>query len=287
MNLKLGGALCLALSVSVGAQDLTTARFEALRGEPNRTFSEIRSAAERQSVTLTGSEFIIPQLLVGGEWTTTLRFTNRGTAGITAGRAVFADNTGKPVTLTLSQPSGATSSAAGITFGLPVGGMIEVPLSGDANTVFGHVLIDPATCPATLGCSLYAEATLRNRNSTRPDFESVFPSETASELQYMLFDHRNGYSSVLYLINLNTSATTAEIDFRSPTNASIRTIQVSLQSAETQILTPHALAPETIGLQGTMVIRAVNAATRGLITATGLRVNPSNSFTPIRGFVPR
>ena len=177
--------------------------------------------------------------------------------------------------------------AAGLAFTLPAGGIIEVPFVSSTDTVFGHVLIDPASCPVGTGCALYAEATLRNRNSTRPDFESVFPAEQPTDLQYMLFDHRTGYSTVLYLINLNSTSTTVELEFRGTGNQLIKTVSVTLQNAESQIVSPHALAPETIGLHGTMIIRGTNEATRALIAATALRINPSNSFTPMRAFVPR
>lgn len=288
MKSILSYTLLLALSLAAAAQELTTARVAALSDvQPGRTAGAIRAAVERQAVYLEGVEYIVPQLIVGGEWNTNLRLTNNGTAAITAGRALFIDNAGKPVNMTIQSNTGAPITAAGLAFTLPPGGMIEVPFVNGTDGVFGHVIIDPASCPQSTACSLYAEATLRNRNATRPDFESVFPAERPTDVQYMLFDHRSGFSTVLYLINSNTTATTVELEFRGMGNQIIQSASVTLQSAESQILSPHALAPNTIGQQGTMVIRGSNAATRALIAATGLRINPSNSFTPLRAFVPR
>jgi hypothetical protein len=287
MKYMLSRTLLLALSMAAGAQELTKARIGPLSEQPGRTVEAIRAAVERQGVYQTGAEYVIPQLIVGGEWNTSLRLTNRGTASITAGRALFMDNAGKPINMTVQSSTGVPTMAAGLQFALPPGTMIEVPFVSGTDAVFGHVLIDPASCPPATACSLYAEATLRNRNSTRPDFESVFPAEQPTDLQYMLFDHRSGFSTVLYLINLNTTPTTVDLEFRGTGNQLIQSATVTLQSAETQILSPHALAPDTIGQQGTMIIRGTNAATRALIAATGLRIIPSNSFTPLRAFVPR
>jgi len=283
--------LLFVISATAQAQDskaqAAPAHIGALSEQPGLTMEGIHAAAERSAVALEGLEFIIPQFIVGGEWSTSVRLTNRGTAAITAGRALFIDNAGKSLTLSFQTITGSTITSSGFSFTIPQGGFVEGTMLGDRNTVFGHIIIDPASCPSTTACSLYAEAILKNKNSTRPDFESVFPSEEPTNLQYMLFDHRNGNSTVLYLISSNTTVTTVELEFRGTTNQLIRTLSVTLQPAESQILSPHALAPETIGQQGTMIIRGTNTAARALVTATALRINPSNSFTPIRAFTPR
>jgi len=105
-------------------------------------------------------------------------------------------------------------------------------------------------------------------------------------VQYMLWDHRNGLTTVLYLVNENTTTTSVSLDYLNSANQLIRTLNVTLPSLGSQILAPHVLAPETIGLQGTLVIRGQNSS-GALITATALRINPSNSFTPMRAFVPK
>jgi hypothetical protein len=68
-------------------------------------------------------------------------------------------------------------------------------------------------------------------------------------------------------------------------NHLIRTVNVSMNSSESQILTLHVLAQETIGIQGILAIHGQSSAPV-YITATALRINPSNSFTPMRAFIP-
>jgi hypothetical protein len=48
----------------------------------------------------------------------------------------------------------------------------------------------------------------------------------------------------------------------------------------TNCLTPRH-PPQTIGMQGALVFRGQSP-----LTVTGLRINPTNSFTPMRGFAP-
>jgi hypothetical protein len=56
-------------------------------------------------------------------------------------------------------------------------------------------------------------------------------------------------------------------------------------AGESQILTVHVLVPETVETQGFVVIR-VQSNIPAAIVATALRINPSDSFTPVRAFVP-
>jgi len=102
-------------------------------------------------------------------------------------------------------------------------------------------------------------------------------------LQYMLWDHRDGVSTVLYLCNESTTSSTVTFDFTNTANQLVRSVTVQMSALGSQILTLNSLAPETIGIQGTLAIRGNGA----FITATALRINPSNSFTPMRAFVPK
>jgi hypothetical protein len=61
-------------------------------------------------------------------------------------------------------------------------------------------------------------------------------------------------------------------------------VNIPFGPQQSQILELHVLSQETIGTLGTLVIQSPSS--KVLVTATGLRVNPSNSFTPLRAFVP-
>jgi hypothetical protein len=240
---------------------------------------------KRSAVYLLGAEFIAPEFIIGGEWTSTIRLVNSGTSGITKHNAFFLDSEGRPLQATFDITGGGLITDFGFSFILPAGGSIEAVFRGGADTQFGHVLLDPEACPITAACSLYGEVALRNRNATRPDFESVFPFEVPATQQYLLWDHRNGLATTLYLVSTNLTADIVTLEFRDALNRLVRLVDVTLPPAGARILTLHALAPETIGLSGTLLIRATNSGgALPLITATGLRINPSNSFTPLRTY---
>lgn len=235
-----------------------------------------------RAVILTGFEYVVPQLIIGGEWTSTIRITNRGTNPIPTTQVYFLDNLGRSMKATFQLTNGSVVTDVGFTFSMPVGALLEGVFIGGSTAQFGQAIV---ACSAN-GCpsGLYGEVTLRNRNASRPDFESVFPFETPAAFQYMLFDGRNGFTTTLYLDSESTSPTTVSIDVVDTANRLLRTVNIPFGAAQAQILTLHVLAPETIGVQGTLVIRSPSANV--FITATGLRINPSNSFTPLRAFIP-
>ena len=248
-----------------------------------------RTAAETRvhpkAMQLQSNEYVIPELIIGGEWSSTIRLTNRGTQPIQTTNVYFADNAGNDLQATFQATDGSILTGTGFSFSLAVGGFAEATFIG-GTTAFGSAIID--YCATAAGCAargVYGEVTLTNHNATRPDFQSVFPFERPSALQYMLFDGRNGLTTVLYLVNENTSTSQVALDIVGPNNLILRTVSLTFASLSSQILTLHVLAPETIGIQGTLVIHGQNPSGL-LITATALRINPSNSFTPLRSFVP-
>ncbi len=239
---------------------------------------------QRDAVQLQKQEYVLPQFVIGGEWASTIKLTNRGISPVTAIPVFFTDNTGKPMLATFKLSDGRTITDSSFTVTLAVGGLLEATFEGGRDTQFGHAFIG---CPDTGACDtpgLYGEVTLRNRNSTRPDFESIFPIEQPFETQYLLFDGRIGYTTLLYLVNPSQRDTGVTLDIVDASSRVLRTLNLTLRAGESQLQTLHVLSAETIGIQGTVVIRALDS--RASLVVTGLRLTPSNSFTPIRAFVP-
>ena len=100
----------------------------------------------------------------------------------------------------------------------------------------------------------------------------------------MLFDGRKGSTTTLYLVNESSSSTTISIDVVDSNNTLLRTVAIPFYGLQSQIITLHSIAPESIGVLGSLTIRTPSS--KILATATGLRLTPSNSFTPLRAFVP-
>jgi len=265
----LGLSACTALQAQTVAPLSATARSNG--GHP-------------EAIQLQGQEYVVPELIVGGEWNTTIKLTNRGTVSIPTTNVDFVDDQGFALTASFQTTDGSIITDTGFAFSLPIGTTVEGTFVGGRNTNFGHAII---RCNAA-GCGtpgLYGEVILRNRNSTRPDFESVFSLEQPAPVQYMLFDGRNLYTTTLYLVNNRSTSNTMFIDIFDTGNHLVRTVRIPFGGLQSQLLTLHVVAPETIGISGTLVISGANDST--LFTATALRINPSNSFTPIRAWVPK
>ncbi len=227
----------------------------------------------------------MPELIIGGEWTSTIRLTNRGTKPITTTNVAFWDNAANPLIATFQGSDGSTITGPGFSFSLPVGTIVEGTFAGTATTLFGHATVACSLAGVCGTSGLYAEVTLRNHNALRPDFLSVFPLEQPAPLQYMLFDGRNGVTTTLYLVNETLAPTTVLMDVVDANNNLLRTVPISMNTRESQILTLHVLSPETIGIEGTLAFHGTSTAPV-LIVATALRIDPSDSFTPMRAFVP-
>lgn len=274
----------LAMSAACFAQGKTSA-LEALP-----------PGARPDAIQQQNQEYVLPELIIGGEWTSTIRILNLGLKVVPTTNVYFVDNLGNPLTAsfqtTLLLTNGSTvlgqqMTGPGFSFTLASGGLLEVTFSGGTNTQFGHAIF--GFCATTAACSsagVYAEVALTNKNAARPDFQSIFPLEQPATVQNMLWDSRNGSSNVLYLVNNNTTATVATINLYGTGGQLIGSLPITFVGLGSQILTLEAIAPQAIGNQGFMVVTASNAATTGLLTATSLRINPSDSFTPVRAFVP-
>jgi hypothetical protein len=240
-------------------------------------------ALRPDAVQLQSVEYVIPELVIGGPWTSSIRITNPGTQPVPATNVFFLDNTGKPMKTTFQASDGSIVTDFGFSYSLSPGGSVEATFLGGPDTVFGQAVIG---CNSN-GCgthNIYGEVSLRNHASTRPDFESVFPFEEPFARQYMLFDGRNGLTTLLYFNSESVSPSQLAIDIVDTNGVIRKTVNLNFTAQASQILALDALAPETVGIDGTLIIRSVTPG--ALFTATGLRINPTNSFTPLRAFVP-
>jgi hypothetical protein len=96
---------------------------------------------QTDAVQLQNLEWILPELILGGEWTTTIRLTNRGATSIPATNVYFMDNTGNPMTTTFQTTAGNVVTGPGFNFTLPVGAMVEATFLGGTNTLYGHAFV--------------------------------------------------------------------------------------------------------------------------------------------------
>jgi hypothetical protein len=245
------------------------------------------------AIQLQSTEWVVPELIIGGEWTSSIKFTNRGSVAIPPTNVYFWDNTGKPMMTTFQATNGQIITGTGFSFSLGVGAIVQGTFTGGASTAFGMATI---ACSA-LGCGthgLYGEVTLRNHNAARPDFVVVFPLEMPSSGQYMLFDGTSTnvgpITTTLYVVNNSVSPATATMEVRDSNNNLVDSALFTFVGLGSQIQTLHVLCPGSIGVTGTLVFRVTSidplTGAPSLITATALRIDPSGSFAPVRAWIP-
>lgn len=245
------------------------------------------------AIQLQSTEWVVPELILGGEWTSSIKLTNRGSVAIPMTNVSFWDNNGSPLTTTFQSSAGQTITGTGFGFSLNIGGIVQGTFTGGSATAFGMATI---ACSA-LGCGthgLYGEVTLRNHNASRPDFVVVFPLESPAPVQYMFFDGTSTavgpITTTLYVVNNSINPATMTMEVRDPNNNLADSAVFTFTGRGSQIQTLHALCPGSIGIAGTLIFRVTSTDPSiggpSLITATALRVDPSNSFAPVRSWVP-
>src|SRR5579872_6831230 len=94
-----------------------------------------------EAIRLQGTEWVVPQLILGGEWSSKIRLTNRGPNQIPTTNVLFVDNLGNPMSATFQTSSGNTITDTGFSFSLSPGGLIEILFTGGANAQFGHGIV--------------------------------------------------------------------------------------------------------------------------------------------------
>jgi hypothetical protein len=186
-------------------------------------------------IQLQGVEWIVPELILGGEWTSSIRLTNQGSAPISKTNVYFVDNNGKPMRTTFRTSAGNVITDYGFSFSLAVGGIIEGVFEGGSSSQFGQAIIDCSTCGTP--SDVYGEVQLTNRNPTRPDFQAVFPFEMPATTQYMLFDGRAGFTTTLYVDNDRTTTSDITMEVHDTNNNILRTVNLSLPAIGSGIYT--------------------------------------------------
>src|SRR4051812_41973529 len=114
----------------------------------NGPLSQVLPSAARSPYKLLKG--IFPELIVGGEWTSTIKLVNRGASEIAATNLFFVDSSGNLATLTLqvSAPDsagrlvkGAVLTSSAVSFSLLPGNAIEATFVGTTDVKFGHIFV--------------------------------------------------------------------------------------------------------------------------------------------------
>lgn len=229
---------------------------------------------------LSSSDETIPQIIFGGEWSTKLTFTNLRSTTVDVPVAFYgADGRALAVPF-IGRPTGTSQRVT-----IPAGGQVTLETQSTSNsstTGWGEADI-PCTGSSDSCGQVAIMSTLRNRNSTRPDFEAVFHARSSGDKAILPIDNSAGHSTVLMIVNDSSFRTeTITVAFRDQSGARVHLDQFTLPIRGTILVNVAEKWPVAASLIGTADFTAQNSS----MVLTALRINPTNSFTPIEAFEP-
>ncbi len=237
--------------------------------------------------TISASDRYVPELIFGGEWTTTLMFGNLNDLPV-------------QVPLTFYNGAGGAVIAAPIVgVGLRDDYVVTVPAHGFARVE----IADPDATSATLGwayadipCNsasatcgdVFGQVVLRNRNPTRPDFESTYRFNETDRRRVMFLDQRDFFQTVGVIIlpkrfPTETAPQTIHMRIYDEQGTPILTEDMQMGPGTSRLINFATDYPQTIGVRGYIEVEGelIN------ILFTGIRINPSNAFTPMQSYAPQ
>ncbi len=235
----------------------------------------VRAAKPDRSITFDSTrDAVIPQVVDGGGWQTSIILLNPGSKPLDAIIGFFGDS-GKLVELPIRQLNNSRHSI--LTGPIPAGGSITIDTADlDSTTVQGYAIV-AAMDPTSMLTGL---AVFRQRVSGRPDFEAVVPISPYDEVEFaMPFDNRNGFSTGIAIANPDDGegapSSTLTFQFNDPDGKLISTQTLSMAATTHTAFSIPAQWPSLSGRNGTVIVRSTGRQ----LSALGLRFNPGGAFT--------
>jgi len=218
----------------------------------------------------------IAHIASGNGWQTTFVLVNTGTTTAQATLSFFADVTGAPLTLPISFPQQAGSTAAGAT------SVTRTMAPGESFLVLSNA---PASNPSPTTGSAQLTATGNvggfvifryNPNGQ----EAVVPLESRNSSGFLLaFDNTAGTSTGIAINSVSPEAVQVPVTVRNDTGAQIATDTLTIQSnghlAFTLVTDKY---PQTANIRGTIEF---DAPLNTQIGALGIRIPVTHTFTTL------
>lgn len=245
-------------------------------------FAAAALSAERQAERISALNRTAPQVIVGGEWTTRITFLNTRSSTVEFPLNFFGAD-GRAMIVPLIGVDGEPAARYRLT--VPAGGQLSVETAYDPNTPTrtGTAFAEfPCAVQPDDACGRVAGLVmLRNRNSTRPDFEAVFSLKSGTRRGLIAFDHAGGGGTVLMIASDNSFSTmqvTAAI--RDANGARVALDQFNVAPRATMLINIAERWPAAAGIRGSIELTSDAFS----LIVTGLRLNASNSFAPLDAF---
>lgn len=166
---------------------------------------------------------------------------------------------------------------------LPAGGSTILQTEEPKDTFLAWGVVNGLDCDDFCR-GIYGNTILRNRNATRPDFETSFPFDSgASKDTFIAFDNRNWFSTLVMLTYAEHFTfyddATITLACRNDGGSRIVLDQFKLKRGEFKFFNLVEKYPSTQATSGTCEILSNQYS----VVLNGLRMNPTNAFSAIYG----
>jgi hypothetical protein len=213
---------------------------------------------------------VIPHVADGDAWSTSMTFTNLGTAPAIA-TLWFIDNEGFDLYLPLE----GIGMVNKYDLNLPVNATVTIQSSGaSAGLRTGWAYLSRKTDDTDIA----GFAVFRARVGGKPDFEAVVPLE--SEINFrsvLLFDNMQGFVTSVAMANSWPWKVYVQAKVRDTTGAILQETQFPIESLGHMAFELSKKFPVTEGKRGSVEFRAQSYT--DAVSILGLRFNPSGAFT--------
>jgi len=230
---------------------------------------------------------VIPQVIFGGEWKTTVYLLNDKEEPAVVTISFFRAGR-DPKDESDPFPIAGMGTAADQKVTIQPGGHVYVVIAANSEeTVYGYGIVESRKPDGSYQGGVVGYVFLRNHTPARPqDFEISYGFQSSYDEAYVMpFDQGNYGQVVLTLVNARGIASwprdpvSVIARIRDGDGSVIWEKIFSLKPDETSIINFAKLDKATWNVEGTLTLSGT-----GSFTATALRINDSGSFTAVTPF---
>jgi len=234
-------------------------------------------AAYGQQSTTLGQAAVISQVADGDGWQTIISLNNIDAAP-SLYKLSFFDDTGAPLSLQTDVLTGPVIYGA-----IPAHGSVTIQTAGTKVSLsqgwalMETIFVQPLTSAITPGATTAGTVIFRRPPTVPRPSEASEPLDFSARSQWVLpFDHTNGYTSGLALVNPSTSQDISVfLTFFDASGAILLQPSFTLPHGQHQAITLTQLYPQVIGRFGTLKITSSGPA----VNVLGFHVSSSGVFT--------
>jgi len=222
----------------------------------------------RPMTTIFSGDVVIPQVVDGAGWQTSMTFVNLRSTTNRFEVWLFTDSGGD---MFIDVPGLGRTDVVGIT--LPPNTSATIETSGTAASLNqGWVYLYSSDVSIEIG----SLSVFRQRVAGRPDFEAAVPTVSEFDDRFLLaYDNAQGFVTAAAIANPDMSPITVEATVRDERDNVLARETISIGKLSKVVFTLPSRWPATAGKRGIVEFRASGYGA----SAIGLRFNPGGAFT--------